>query len=1008
MANVTVIPVVDPILLPRTLHTFELVDWEPERTIPMRAYAGRYVSWVEIWDEVEAAGGERLACFPALLSLQDKFEVQGREILTLAAPWYHFPGPLQDRDAATTIGAWPHVLERRVLRIIFPDLIEEWRILRYVSERSDDGSLTGMIECESIALSDLNRGITEIVQANGLVEHAFELYNLTPAEHLAEIISMLNVGHFQAGVVEPTDELPSLIYQEQPPLAVLRALAEATRHEIEVIRELDGMFTINLVEYQGAGENVASIRSGHNLRSLRVDADATEQNNRIYPLGAQVDDFRHTMAEAQWRIIAADGGTGWLSLEFTEDLKPIAFEGQLDDLYLENAATETRTVILESDPVLQRIRIGVGAIPDFGSDSLVHVRRDNLGTRLTYLDDPASIADLGLWPAPLLADDVPGVDNFLRNPFLNDWAAGAPIGWSAINGALLTQISDGLHAKYGNYASRVLCAADGEGIESDWVPIIPTSAKPHFTAQSNLWVAAGVVRFEIIADTPDGEVVLPPIGSAATTSVIGTFVEDLGIAGIDFLELEATRLKVRLVAHGGIADFYADAFLLTQTAGGVDTFYYARASNVLWRRALDSLEQRAAAQFAHQLTLADLYRLDTVVFDPFKLSIGAAVSIVDESLQVSQMVRAVGLGRDHLSPLDTTLELGVLPKSYLAASARAARRRPPRIGRPGEPFPRISIAASQPSSSTIRVDASITGNVNRWDLFAKKNGDPRDPITNEPILIYRKTPDVSTPAMPRVEFPVTAGEYTIYARAWSPDGRYGEDLIEDFATTGVGGTVPSTPVISYEDPVPIPSALARPIQLNWINPILDETIVVEIVENRGMEYYVSTITYSPLPAGVDQMEEGDFDADGNPIGNIRFGWGTKLVARVKYSGREFSAPSAPFYIQPHTAPTITAFVDDYSWSDGPDNYHALLITFDDAAGANTVRVEIEVTKNGVILPVQIRDNGGPPNNLYIGESMSSPFRFEVGDVVDVRMRYWTDVHSVGGAVYSNTMSLTVV
>jgi len=977
-----------------------------------RPFSGRYVAWVEVWSDVEVSSGLRLASIPNVHALGDILELQGRERLSLGAPWYLPPGPLDDVKAAPSDALWAHVLERRVLRVIFTDgSWEEWRILSYVAARTERGTLEGRIECESIPM-DLNTGVTERVNADGSVEHGFSLFELTPAEHLDEILEMAP-DHFVAGEVVPVDDVPELAYQETTPLGVLRALAEQLSHEIEVTRQVGGLYAVSIVEFQGSSADVVQIEGGHNLRSLRVEADATDQASRIYPLGQEVDGFRTNMGEARWIVAAADGVTGWITLE-SAPIAPIAFAGQLNGFYLEKAGTATRTVILDTDEALQRVQIAAGQVANFPVGQVVHVRRDNTGAQLTHLQDPAAVALLGVFPKFLYADDVPGVNNLVLNPFFDRLTGGQPDFWTALGAAVLTAVADGLHAKYGKYGIRVEMAADGEGIESDYVPIVPTEKRPFLSAQSNLWVVSGIVRFELVLDTPGGEVVMPPPGSPATTAVLGTFVEDLRVGGINAYEIGATRAKVRMVAHQGPAEIYMDAAQLTQTAGGADTLYQFQASNVLWRRALDALLERSLARKQYSITLADLYRLSPATFSPYQLVVGGAVDVRDRDLGVDVRLRVLGLQRNHLAPMETAIELGALPTSYLRALARRGGKAPKQIGRPASPFPYVkSITVTEPTPGTCRVVVAFEGQVVRWALWARIGEPPLD-VDGEPVALYRRGPEVLTPATLQVEFPCIAGTWHFYVRAYAPDNRWDDEDAEEVLVGSGESSAPTTPSIAFDSAGTPGDTWTRYIKTSWIDTDAVNAVLVQMLVTNHLGATVTREAY--VYPNTGKLESGDSDwATRNAVGGpfvvdqcIAFGWGTKVLPRVRYEDVDdgedypFSDYGAPFYITPQVAPTADSLV----WAGGGNvsfdfTHHA----FTGPGGADWYQglLEFEVDQNDVVTTF-----------LYSGAAISTKaigaaegYAFVSGDEVKVRVRYRGGANDVAGEAWSAQLTLTV-
>jgi hypothetical protein len=585
---------------------------------------------LEVWSDVEGAepAGEVLAYVPKLISAEDERELMGEERIRLLIK-HGSPGTEE-------------IIGKRVLRTIYLDFTwEEWRIEVVEDTRLEDGSLALKVEAVGI-IFDLSHGRVQQVQENGNIEVDFDPPAMSLSDHVGGLI-LTSPGiksHFTEGAM--ADALPvEVSYQGDTPLSAVQALAAAGEVEYHVVRAC-GKYEITMPEQIGSSAPIVRMRYRKNIRELTRELDFSRLATRAYPRGGEQDGFALTIAAALWEITDVDDYDNLVTLAG----EPIAFDQQLDGLKARKYGTTADVVVISTNVETQQVELSSVAHLDVG-DFLNF--RDPDGRELLYMDRPSSIETWGTWSPPDAVDaaDVPPVDNLMVNPYLDAWPSGSLTGWTAEGAATIQQVTDRLFHRYGIAAARVICTADGTGIESGWHIVAPVGpvldsagnvigeGSPYFTVQLALWIAAGAIRLELDVDTVgDGSAIitLPDAGAKATSNELGVWIESLAM-NCDLHALGAKRVRVRVVQEGATAaTFILDAVQLTQTHGGAVTFYDRRASNELWQRGILHLAQYSEPIATYDCLPVDLYRLNPEDFVADELILGGGALVEDVNI----------------------------------------------------------------------------------------------------------------------------------------------------------------------------------------------------------------------------------------------------------------------------------------------------------------------------------------------------------------------------------------
>lgn len=616
------------------------------------ATKGIRLSGLEIWTDLECNGGTRVAFFAPLPSSAIRTrQVNGASTLKVTLR----------RDA----DAWDEIVKDRVLRAVMTDgSYDEWRITKPSDSHQKDGRKLAEVECED-PFYDLGHRIVYRTEANQDAYADFDLYGLSAADHLAVILASAQ-SYFSAGTVEFGSAIKvDLAYRAFSPLDALRKLCAALPGggELEVTRNGTSGYLVHLSAAVGSSAPKVYFRYGKNLDAVQRRIDGTGQPTRVFPLGQDVEGRRFDMADAAWEISAIAGTT------ITLLGSPIAFDDQLNGLYLQPETGGTPTLI--NDTVLSTQQVVVASAAGLSVGQKVNVRRTASGAELLYLERPGATH---VRAEVLERPDIPPTDNLVKNPFLSNWSGGLPVNWSKVGLPTVSQITDPVNHRWGDASAQVVCLAEEEGLETDWIPVDPTDEQPFFGAQISLFVAEGVVRFEIVAQDagavntyviPDDTVT----GGRAYTSVIGQWIDRLAIQdqATNFKELGVVQAKLRIVADrldgtSGQTSFYLDAAQLCRTSLPDLPFYDGRASCALWAAANAELLKWANPPTELTIDLVDLYRVAPGSFPHDGLVLGGTVRIDDATLDLSYENRIVKLTEELVQEGATQVELSQKPE----------------------------------------------------------------------------------------------------------------------------------------------------------------------------------------------------------------------------------------------------------------------------------------------------------------------------------------------------------
>lgn len=625
---------------------------------------------------------------PDVISAVTSQEVDGRERYRVGIPLLST--------------AWSSLVERQVLKNVMSDgtVDSEWRIVGLRSARTP-GALNGTIECESIKY-DLNDTLVSRTEDNGDVNNYFELYGLTPTQHLGVVLGDAP-SHFSAGTIASSAPI-DMVYDWNNPLSAAAEIATLSNLELSVDLTSTG-YKVNMPSAIGSTASKVYLRYSRNILGVSRDSDSrTNQGTRVYPRGGGDVGDRLKIAEAAWLVTATSTVTATLS---TAEGRAIAFGDQLNDLWVEEPGGTRKQVTDSTTGQVITVASGHGIT----TGERVKFRTSSGGDQLTYLEDPAQVATYGMFQRVLDRQDIPPVDNFVENPFFTGtYTAGVPTNWSKVGTPTFAENTSALFRRYGDKSLHITATSSGLGVISDSVDISPSSASPFFSCQTAIWVVSGSVKLQLIDQSSTINIFPPLETELAKTTVVGQWVENLAVAGIDMNELSSTGLKVQVLALStGGAEWYMDAAQITQTAGGVDVFNDGRASNALWIAGNSFLSDNAAPRVTFSVQASDVERLHPSDFSNQKLVVGGTVQVVDADMGLDFQTRIINLQRDLLHPGASQITLSNRPEdlSGLGVPGRRGKAARPVTTSVRTINPSVNADWVRVSSATAQLDLAV-------------------------------------------------------------------------------------------------------------------------------------------------------------------------------------------------------------------------------------------------------------------------------------------------------------
>ena len=257
----------------------------------------RQISALDVWTDVEANSGERLASFVDVLGGSSFRHLDGRETATFTVPV----------DAA----AWAHVLIGRVLRPVWHDttwsLDEEWRISGVMENRQESGALVGTITCESIRY-DLGVRSGLVTRDVGFMRDTlFTEDQIDISQALDVIVEQVDLpSYFVKGAVAAGRPPVDLIVDGDTPLAVLTRVAADAAVELDVRRQSNGDYAIDLVPRRNAAAERPQFVVRQNVTGITRNLTTVRQATRVYVRSGSSRE-RGSLGDHAWEVMSVSG-----------------------------------------------------------------------------------------------------------------------------------------------------------------------------------------------------------------------------------------------------------------------------------------------------------------------------------------------------------------------------------------------------------------------------------------------------------------------------------------------------------------------------------------------------------------------------------------------------------------------------------------------------------------------------------------------------------------------------
>lgn len=245
---------------------------------------------------------------------------------------------------------------------------------------------------------------------------------------------------FELGTIDSTNRF-TMDGEWSSILELVNAIAEPGRANAEVRLSMGGDYgyVLDLLDTIGGSAPTVRVRTAVNLLETKRERSLVEVATRLYPRGDEASVATRTMSDHLWRIASVVSGT---VLELEDPMGgdgPIAYDDQLNGLYVAvlNDPTFASTVVTDSVAATQRITIGSTAGMTAGDLCRFFVGSGAAGQRVTSLAHPTMSlhpSDGGYGDRAQILDRAGVVAdcNLIENATMRAWtvAADPPDGWT--------------------------------------------------------------------------------------------------------------------------------------------------------------------------------------------------------------------------------------------------------------------------------------------------------------------------------------------------------------------------------------------------------------------------------------------------------------------------------------------------------------------------------------------------------------------------------------------------
>lgn len=383
--------------------------------------------------------------------------------------------------------------------------------------------------------------------------------------------------------------------------------------------------TINIANTIGS-DNSVHIRPGKNLISYSDSIYSREIVNKIYGVGSGEPPV--TLAGTWHEIYSSDGTTVTINhnkiVPETGCWNPVdgnhkyglEFKTGVNAGTVATIATSTSGLIRDSFTLLSPLS-GIS----FGDRVVLVETLDNFSSwqDVNYLHSPSSIQTYGAIEAVHTNQNYTDAINLVEEPALDGtYTNGICRKWGLLMGtvATLTENTDPKYIQYGTKSQKVVTFGDGHGIYQS----VNVTQGAFYTVTAWVYIVSGTIRFYINS----------------------YFIDLSGKTGWQRIEVKNGRAGSNLfdivISQFGAqsATFYLDAVQVTQTTEPRDFVKNCSRIN-LWFEAYDKLMLNLSPKVIYRCNFVDLYKIDNVVYEDDKISLGDTVKITDEKLGINQL-----------------------------------------------------------------------------------------------------------------------------------------------------------------------------------------------------------------------------------------------------------------------------------------------------------------------------------------------------------------------------------
>lgn len=632
---------------------------------------------LEIQTDVRCASGARRAFFPAGALLACTAVLSPTEPESLTATVQRSDG----RSAEIVAG--------RVVRVCFSDTSydREWDIIALEDADTDD-RLT--LTAQPIGLRMARKLYEAVDGATGAPVLDLTVVGITASEAIDDYVlptlTARGMSWVSRGTVDATERF-DLSGQWASILEIVRAIAEPGRANAEwqLRRNADTGYYLDLVDQLGSAAGTLRIRSRVNLLAHQRSRSVLEAVTRVFPRGSDAA-VQRTMADHLWEVDSVVSGTVLQLADIQGGAGPIAYDDQLNGLYIASreAATFAAVLITDSDAATQRVTVSSTAAFTAGGWARLSVGSTANGQRLTSLTNPTaaalpSAAGLGDLAEFLDRPEVRGDCNLVPNPWMREWTtpSNPPDGWTVALGtpATLTMTRETTIVRESPYTLRLETTGTTTlYAETPSIPVWAISGRRHFPA---IWfyvdaVPAGVTSALVFDLYTAAGVKIAEIGRWVRNT--GDLDGWLRVEGA-VQDLSAVTGKVRIrvsvtTTTGGSAvsgwNVILGPAMLAESEIPVEDIEYSGGTR-LWQEANVRLLAASAAVRGQELRVADLEADDPDTFGSLLVTVGQSCELTDLVLLEATTQRVLEYRPDYLVPLASTIRVGTPPNTSVKA-----------------------------------------------------------------------------------------------------------------------------------------------------------------------------------------------------------------------------------------------------------------------------------------------------------------------------------------------------